>query len=106
VISTRLEVGGRGRLAILLIVAGMALRRGTSSRASLLSACASGALLYTAVNSAGYYAELGDWPPVVMFGVLAVSTVVLSSRLVLGPPPAPSETATAPGARVPTGRRS
>lgn len=36
-----------------------------------------GMLLYTTVNSAGYYAGLGAWEAVAGFGVLTVTTVVV-----------------------------
>jgi peptidoglycan/LPS O-acetylase OafA/YrhL len=66
----------------LLLAAGWRLLRRHDTGARLLSAFALGALLYTGVNSAGYYAELGEWVPMVMlagFGVLAgVSFVGLS----------------------------
>jgi hypothetical protein len=33
------------------------------------------------VNSAGYYAQAGEWAPVVMFGVLGAVTVAAAIRL-------------------------
>lgn len=57
----------------LLITAGLASFRaeeGARSRSLL----ALGALLYTTVNSAGYYAGSGEWPIVAMFTVLALAT--------------------------------
>jgi hypothetical protein len=68
--------------ASILVGAGVwVLRTGASRRAQLAAAAGLGALLYTVVNSAGYYAESGDWAPVVMFGLLAVATVTLGARL-------------------------
>lgn len=77
--------------ATILVAAGVwVLRSGATQRARLAAAAGLGALLYTVVNSAGYYAEAGDWAPVVMFGLLAAATVTLGVRLLrqpqLGPP--------------------
>jgi peptidoglycan/LPS O-acetylase OafA/YrhL len=66
--------------ATLLVAAGAGLLRGWP-RAPLLAAVAIGALAYTAVNSAGYYAESGDWPAVTMFAVLAVGTALAAWRV-------------------------
>lgn len=58
----------------LLITAGWAWLRveeGARSRSLL----ALGALLYTTVNSAGYYADGGQWPIVAMFLAVALATV-------------------------------
>jgi hypothetical protein len=57
--------------AILLIWAGWRARRG---RAMGLSALALGALVYTSIASAGYYADLGEWMVVTMFILLTVVT--------------------------------
>jgi hypothetical protein len=61
--------------AALLIVGGLGLLRSATAAARLLAGFGLGALLYTTVNSAGYYAELGDRPMVIMFAVLALATV-------------------------------
>jgi hypothetical protein len=66
--------------ATLLVTAGVGLLRGWP-RAPLLAAVAIGALAYTAVNSAGYYAGSGDWPAVTMFAVLAVGTALAAWRV-------------------------
>jgi hypothetical protein len=91
--------------ALLLIVAGTALLRTVSPRVRMWSTFALGALLYTAVNSAGYYAELGDWPPVGLFLVLAVGTVAATGRVILGAPDTPADDAPARQPRVPAGDR-
>lgn len=59
--------------ALLLVAAGL---RSTRQPARFLSALALGALLYTSINSPGYYVDLGEWPMVVMFGVLFAITAV------------------------------
>ncbi|MFU8839439.1 MAG: hypothetical protein ACNA8R_01800 [Nitriliruptoraceae bacterium] len=65
----------------LLIAAGVTLLR--SSRVGRpLAAVAVGALGYTTVNSAGYYAESGDRAMVAMFAVLTVATVAVAAALV------------------------
>jgi hypothetical protein len=46
---------------VLLIAAGWLLVRYGGQRAHMLSALALGALVYTGINSAGHYAELGQW---------------------------------------------
>lgn len=56
-----------------LVVAGVLILQRTP-RASLAACVALGALAYTAVNSAGYYDQAGEWMPVVLFGVAAIST--------------------------------
>lgn len=58
--------------ASLLVTAGVWLLVGGSDMAEALSALALGALLYTAVNSAGYYADRDDWRTVGMFSVLTI----------------------------------
>jgi len=67
--------------AALLITAGVALLRSTRSSRPL-AALAVGALGYTTVNSAGYYAESGDLAMVGMFAVLTVATVAVAVALV------------------------
>ena len=57
--------------AIALIVSGLGLLLGwTVGPAIFLVAC--GMLIYAMVNSAGYFAQLRQWAPVVMFGVILV----------------------------------
>jgi hypothetical protein len=63
-----------------LLVAGYAVLR-RHQRAMTLSAFALGALLYTAVNSSGYYADSGDWAAVGMFGILALCALALFLRV-------------------------
>jgi len=80
------HVGAEVVTAGLLMMAGIALLRSTSpsgptDRSKLLSAFALGALLYTTINSPGYYAELGEWPAVALFGLLTIATIVGIARL-------------------------
>jgi hypothetical protein len=64
-------------LASVLIAAGWSVLR-SWPRAGLLSGIAFGALLYSVVNSSGYYAESAEWHYV---GVFAVLLVVASGLL-------------------------
>jgi hypothetical protein len=69
--------------AIALILAGVGLLRG-ASRALPATLLALGMLLYTVINSAGYFAEQGVWAMVAMFGVLLVLTLLATSILFKG----------------------
>lgn len=62
--------------AVLLVAAGFGLFRG-SQWAERLYPVSLGMLLYTVINSAGYYAQLGDVAMVGMFTVLTVLTLIL-----------------------------
>ena len=67
-----------------LRASGIRLRRGWT-RTRRLYPVALGLLLYTVINSAGYYAQSGDVAMVGMFTVLTVATVALLGEYVLGP---------------------
>ncbi|MFQ6012115.1 MAG: hypothetical protein ACE5LS_00505 [Thermoplasmata archaeon] len=68
--------------AILLVVVGAALLLGTQ-RARILSPLALGMLLYTVVNSAGFYAQRDNLGMVTMFMALVVLTVMAIALLLL-----------------------
>jgi hypothetical protein len=70
-----------GLLSVLLLAAGTAAIRG-SDVAPLLSGLALGALVYSAVNSAGYYAESAEWAMVAMFAVIVLGTAACARRTV------------------------
>lgn len=76
------HVGAELLTALLLVGAGIAVLTAGSQVASLVAAFAAGALLYTTVNSPGYYAELGQWSVVVMFVLLAAATVTTVAVLI------------------------
>jgi hypothetical protein len=77
--------------ALLLVMAGASLVRGGGTGESV-GLIASGALLYTVINSAGYFAERGAWAMVAMFGVLLVVAVGSAALLALRlPEPRPSD---------------
>lgn len=70
-----------GVVACLLIAAGAGLLAGAGwARAAFLVGV--GMLLYTAVNSAGYFAQRRQWPMVAMFALL-LSLALVSLALVL-----------------------
>jgi hypothetical protein len=85
--------------ATALLVAGTAVLR-RHERGTTLSAFALGALLYTSVNSSGYYADTGDWAAVGMFGVLALCALALFLQVLGSTTHEPTTTGTAvPGRR-------
>jgi hypothetical protein len=67
--------------ATALILAGVALLR-HASRALPAGMLALGMLIYTVINSAGYFAEQGMWGMVAMFGVLLILTLLATWILV------------------------
>ena len=82
-----IEIGyhlvAEGLTAVLLLVAGIAVLRG-SSLADRLLAFSLGMLLYTVVNSAGYYGQLGEWAMVGMFAALTLLTALFGWVTVRG----------------------
>lgn len=76
------HLGAELLTAALLIAAGVAVLTVGSQTAGVMAAMGLGALLYTTINSPGYYADLGQWPMVAMFVLLAVATLVTSAVLV------------------------
>jgi peptidoglycan/LPS O-acetylase OafA/YrhL len=78
------HIAAEALAGLLLVLAGWSLlRRDADDRSRLLSAFALGALLYTGVNSAGHYADLGEWWPMallVLVGGLASSSFLLLRR--------------------------
>jgi hypothetical protein len=72
---------GEGVTAMALIVSGISLLRGTAwAREAAFASL--GMLTYTVLVSPGYFAQLGQWPFVAMFGVLLLLT--LFSYVLLG----------------------
>lgn len=63
-------------MAGLLVAAGLSiLRRGRTPQTTMLSGLALGSLLYSSVNSPGYFAQQGAWPAVALFAMLVVAGV-------------------------------
>ena len=61
--------------AMALITAGMGTLRG-KRWGTTLYLIAAGMLLYTVINSAGHFAQQGQWPFVGMFGMLLIGALV------------------------------
>ncbi len=76
------HIGAEFLTALLLIVAGIAILTVGSQVATVFAALAAGSLLYTTINSPGYYADLGEWAVVAMFMVLAAATVTTATVLI------------------------
>lgn len=69
---------------VLLVGSGGWLLTAKGDRAAILASLALGALLYTTINSPGYYADRDDWPTVAMFVVLAAGTATAAVLLLAG----------------------
>ena len=74
-LEIRYHLAAEGITAVALVVAGIMLLTTDGGLALRVSALALGALVYTTVNSAGYYATRGEWAAVGMFGVLFAGAV-------------------------------
>lgn len=75
------HLAGEGLTAVLLIISGAGLLR-NKSWAKSISLVALGMLLYTVIVSPGYFAQLGQWPMVVVFAVLLILTVLSIRTLI------------------------
>ncbi len=82
-IEIGLHLAAEGLTAVALLVAGFGLLRARRWATSMF-ALALGMVLYTVVNSAGYYGQLGEWPMVGFFGVLGLITVALGWAVITG----------------------
>lgn len=106
------HLGAEVVTAALLLAAGAGLlrarRRGpdVSWRAGSLSALAFGALLYTTINSGGYYAQLGEWPAVATFGILTLATIAATFRLLVEADVRTRSPRPRPRPRIPLAHRS
>lgn len=69
--------------AVLLVAGGITLQVSGSDAARTISGFALGALLYTTLNSPGDYADRSEWPAVVMFAVLTLSTIAVGIVLMV-----------------------
>lgn len=69
-------------MAWLLIAAGRSvIQRGTTPATAVLSGSALGALLYSSINSPGYFAQQGAWWAVGMFTLIGAAAVVAARSL-------------------------
>lgn len=77
------HIAAEALTAALLLAAGIWWLIDATREPRVLSAFALGGLLYTTVNSPGYYAEQRNWPAVAMFTGLASVTTVAGAVAVL-----------------------
>lgn len=79
-ISISFHIAAEMVMAVLLIISGIGIssRKKWSIRLFTLSA---GLVLYSVVNSSGYYAQQGNYLMVVLFMVLMILTVVISGLI-------------------------
>jgi hypothetical protein len=70
--------------ACALVVSGALLLRGRR-RAAGPALVAFGMLVYSAINSPGYFAQLGQWPMVAMFAVVLAVSLAAVARLLARP---------------------
>ena len=80
-IAIGFHLAAEALMALALLVTGAALLRGRRG-AVPFALVAYGMLLYTTVNSPGYFAQLGQWPLVLMFAVVLGLGVAAVARLV------------------------
>jgi hypothetical protein len=66
--------------AVLLVIAGVGLLRGLAT-APRVGSIAVGMLIYTVINSAGYFGEQGAWGMVAMFGALLLVAIASAAAL-------------------------
>jgi hypothetical protein len=72
-------------MAWLLILGGLALiRRGSTTVTATLAGFALGALVYSSINSPGYFAERGDWWAVGMFGAIGAAAILMAVGVARG----------------------
>ena len=69
--------------ALLLLITGYRLLKDKKNSIKW-NILAQGMLIYTVVNSSGYFAQLGQWPLVLMFAVLLILSLVSVKRLIKG----------------------
>ncbi len=67
--------------SVIIIAGGISVLR-RKPWAARLYYLASGMLIYAVVNSAGYFVQLGQWPFVIMFGILFFLTVLSVGKVV------------------------
>ena len=69
--------------ALMLMGGGIAVLKSTTRAKSFLLV-ALGMVIYSEIVSPGYFAQLGQWPLVVMFGILLVGAVIAAGQLLNG----------------------
>jgi hypothetical protein len=73
--SIRFHIAAELLTAVALVASAAWLAAGDSAEARQVASASLGAITYSTVNSPGYYADRGERPVVVMFGVLTVLAV-------------------------------
>jgi len=81
-LEIRFHLAAENLSAMVLLAGGIALLSADGTAVSLLAALGLGALGYTTINSAGYYAQRREWPSVVMFAVLTAATITAFAVLI------------------------
>jgi len=82
--AIRFHITAEFLLGITLIISGLLLLLGGEGHpARILAAAALGGMIYSTVNSSGYYATKANWPVVGAFIVLAVAGVICIGFLVM-----------------------
>ena len=71
-------------LGATLLLAGFWLLSGPSSGSRLLAGIAAGGLVYSTINSSGYYANRGQWVLVGVFGLLTTAAIGTIAALIGG----------------------
>ena len=74
-LEIRFHLVAENLTALLLLAGGIALLAADGTGVALVAALGLGALAYTTINSAGYYAQRRERVPVVMFGLLSAATI-------------------------------
>jgi hypothetical protein len=69
--------------ALMLMGGGIALLKSTTRAKSILLV-ALGMVIYSEIVSPGYFAQLGQWPLVVTFGILLIGAVIAAGQLLNG----------------------
>jgi hypothetical protein len=77
-----LHLAAEATTALLLILSGIGLLR-RWAWARTLFFVAAGMLLYTVIVSPGYFAQRGQWPPVLMFAILFALDIAAIRRVAL-----------------------
>ena len=78
--SIALHLAAEGLMALLLLIGGIGVLKGKTWGRNLYT-LATGFLLYSTVNSSGYYIQDGNIQMLVLFSVLLLSAVFMVTRL-------------------------
>ena len=78
------HIAAEALLGATLLIAGLSLAIASSGWPRLLGGVAAGGLVYSTINSSGYYASRGQWGPVGAFGLLAAAALWTIVTLVGG----------------------